>query len=339
MANGDLLAKRQGSFGLGAQTASGTVRATAPAVWLNADSANIEFTPNVYERVNNIGANKIGIEQAGSDYAFSFSNAEVSVDELGYMLWLFMGSEAFTANIDPTPDEHVLSNVYDSKYFTVFKNFGGTFDATNNLVERLVGCRFDSLSIEQPRAGYAKVSGSGVGLKLEPETTVYSPSVSLGADDAPLSWAALQDGDFQLGWNGQALATVTAPTSVKIDLTREVAAQGANLNSNDFTEVVEGGRNCAFTVEMDLIEGDTDCDAAVAAAKGGQDVQLSLDWTTGTHSFTFLTSLARITNSPSGEIGTSTDSQTLTVEAECFDTGTGIFSATVNADGTGSAYA
>ena len=140
MATGDLLAKRQGALGIGAQTAAGTVRATAPAVWINADSANIEFTPNTYERVNNIGANKIGIQQAGSDYKFSFSNAEVSVDELGYLLWLFMGSEAFTQNTDPTPDEHILSNVYDSKYFTVFKDFGGPFTGTSR-VERLVGER------------------------------------------------------------------------------------------------------------------------------------------------------------------------------------------------------
>ena len=330
MADGDLLARRQGSIGIGAQTAAQTVRAGAPAHWLNADTANIEFTPNTYERVNNIGANKIGIQQSGNDYSFSFSNAECSAEEVAYLIWLFSGSSS--VNTAETPDQQTISQTFDSKYFTIYKDHGGTFDVGNNRVERLVGCRFDSLTIEQPRAGYAKVSGSGLGLSLNPETTAYTPSVTLGADDAPLSWAALQSGDFQLKWDGGSFATVTAPTSVKLEFTREISAQGANLASNDYSEVVEGGRSLSFMVEMDLIEGDADCEALIAAAKNANDVEIKLDWTTGAQKLVFTSSPSRVVGSPGGEIGTSTDAQTLTLEAEAFDTGSDIYTTVFHGD-------
>ena len=330
MATGDLLGKRLGAFGIGRQTAALTERA-APAHWLNCDSANIEFTPNVYERVNNIGANKIGIQQAGSDYKFSFSNAELSVDEVGYLLWLFMGGSVATDTV-PTPDKYTITNQFDSEYFSVFKNHGGPFNSAGNNWERLVGCRFDSLTIEQGRAGYAKVSGSGVGLELNPLTNAATPSVSLGDDDAPLSWAALQDGDFQLAWGAGSLTTVTAPTSVKLDFSREVSAQGASLAGNDYTEVVEGGRSLSFTIEMDFEEGDTDVEEAIAAAKAGTDVKLALTWLTGVNKLVFLSSPSRITASPAGEIGTGTEAQMVTIEAEAFDTGSDIFSIEVHSD-------
>lgn len=331
MAAGDLLAKRQGAFGIGYQSGGATVvRTGGPAHWLTCDSANIEFTPNVYERVNSVTENKIGIQQAGSEYSFSFSNAEVSNEQLGYLLWLFSGNG--TAN---SVSPHTITGAFDSLYFTVYKLVGGVFDGTNN-VERLVGCRFDSLSIEQGRAGYAKISGSGFGLSLSPESNAYTPTVSLGDDDAPLSWASLQAGDFQLGWDGGGLATVTAPTSVKLNFTREIERAGADVSSNNPSEIIEGGRALTIEIEMDLIEGDTDVEAAVSAAKNAENVQLYLNWVAGTTDIEITTGPCRITNSPSGEIGSGTETQMVTISAEVFDSGSGIYTV-VSTDG-GAAY-
>lgn len=331
MAAGDLLAKRQGAFGIAAQTDAATVSGTAPAHWLTCDSANIEFTPNVYERVNNITQNKIGIEQAGNDYAFSFSNAEVSIDQLGYLLWLFLGGESFATST------HTMDEQYDSKYFTVFKDHGAPFDGTNN-VERLVGCRFDSLSIDQQRAGYAKISGSGFGLSLSPDNTAHNPSVSLGAADAPLSWASLQAGSFQLGFNGAAKAAVTAPTSLKIDFSREIDRHGADIDGNDPSEIVEGGRAASFELDMDFIEGNTEVEALIAAAKSAHDVELQATWITGGNILVLGIPVGRITGTPAGEIGSGTETQSFNLSAEAFDDGLGDITAITATVAGSSAY-
>jgi hypothetical protein len=328
-----LLSKRQGAFGICYETVPGTAE-DAPAYWIPCDSFNIESTPSIYERTNNLTENKIGIEAAGQDHSFSFSGAQLDVETMGYLLWLFFAD----GSTDTTTSPHTITAEYSSHYFTVFKDHGGVFDGTNE-VERLAGCRFGNLSIDQPRANYATISGDGMGLSLSPLGSLSAPTLpNLGPDNAPLSWATLRAGSFDINWNDGGSTASTYPTSLKFNFSREIDRQGADLNSNDPSAIVEGGRMLDFEFTLDNETGVSDVSSAIAALKGGQPVAIDVTWVSGTTSLKVDTSNARITGSVSGEVGAGSETQMLTIPAEVYDTGSGLATITAT-DGVDATYA
>ena len=242
-----LLGQREGAFGISYESTPGTPL-TGPVYYLPGEDGNIEMSPVTYERINNIGSEVIGAQQAGSDVAFSFSGLELSVEVVGYLVWLALGAEDNT-----TPGTHIITPQFDQPTFTIWKDFGGTVATAVPSSRTLIatGCRLDSLSIMCERKSYAKISGSGIARGATLRTDTLTPSLDLSANAAPLSWNALRAGAFGIG-SGGGTTQFDAVKSVGITIERELARAGANLDSDDPSDIVEGGRPVTLEIGYDL---------------------------------------------------------------------------------------
>lgn len=308
---GEVGQKRGGSVGIAYESAPGTPE-TTPVYYIPSDDANIMTDPMTYERTNNLSAENIGMQQAGYDPSFSFSDSELPVEIIGYLLWLFFGAED-----NSTPGTHVITPQFDSKYFTFFKDHGVLFDGTNR-TERLVEARFDTLSIDQQAKSYAKIAGSGIGLSTLPMVAALSPTVDLTTEGAPLSWNALRTGAFSLNWNGSGLSATTAIKSLKIDLNREVDRAGADLASDQGSEVVQGGRTVMFEMTLDLKDSGADLQAAYSAMKAGEPVGFQAIWVIGTSTLTIAAPEGIIEDNVPGSLGAGAEPQEWTISAKAY---------------------
>lgn len=334
-----LLGKRRGAFGIAYEDVPGSAESTATYV-LPCDSANIEGVPVTYERVNSIGADPIGREQSGFEYSWSFSGAELSIEEIGYLIWLYLGDED---NVT-TPGTHTMPNTapYSSKHFTIFKDMGGDHRSLGNKrMEVLAGCRMDSLSIEQPHKGYAKVSASGMGRSVAMSNDSLTKTVSYGA----MGWHNLlisAGGYLTKGSSGTSPAiNLVKAKSFKIEFKREIDRAGRNYSSNNPTAIVEGGRMISAEVNFDLQLHSTISELLTAYEQGGY-VSIGAKWNDADASESLLIELptTQIVNSPKGELGTGTDPQEVTFQFEAFrDADGNNLVDVVSIDGNNNSYA
>jgi len=328
MASGDLLQQRSGSFGAAYESTPGTGEAS-PVYFLVAESANIDLKPAHYKRINNIGAEVIGLQQSGYDASFSASNIEPNVEELGYLFWLALGAESNVTGV------HTIPPVFDQPHLTAFVDRGGNY-ATNAVVERLIRARIKSLSLEQARAGYAKVSLEGTGCTIDDLSAGFTPSLDLTADGAPLSWASLNN--FQVAWNGGAYAAADYVKALSIKVEREINPAAFKISTNQPGQIAQGERNITFSFTFDLLDSDAQADGAWQAVKNGQNVGIQALWVTGTHNFSIEIPNAHITNSPPGEIGAGADPQEWTVEAQAYQAGSTATITAIATDGNVTNY-
>ena len=316
MAANDLLGKRQGAFGIAFEDVPGTAEALR-VYSIPADSANIESVPTIYERVNNIDENPIGIEQSGYEFTWSFSGAELSAEVVGYLLWLWCG--------DGTPDvataNHPLLPTYTSHHFTMFKDHGAHIQGTDEQTEVLAGCRIGTLSIDQQHKSYAKISATGMGRSRTMIATPQPGNIDYTANKAALGWAGMLNangGYFKLGWLEGSPGNIPGMTSFKLDLGREQARSGANIGTDDARYITEGGRTLTWEATLDLRENNTDLKTILANIAAGLRVRCQVDWETGADSLFLNIQTARITNNVKGELGTDAAPQIVTLQASGF---------------------
>lgn len=329
MATGDTLQQRGGSLGFALESTPGTAEA-APLYFVTCEDANITKEPVAFERVNNIGAERIGVQQSGHDVSWEISNAEIGPTELGMLCWLMLGDETIITNT------HTIRPQFSSRPFTLFLDHGGPINASVQ-TQRAVGCRFDSMSIEINPREYAKVSASGMALSDNPLASGLTPTLDLSEDNAPLSWASF--GSLIVTVAGQTPAVVNYPRSLSLNVQRSIERSAIARQTSETREILEGSRTVDLSLVLDLVESDTLTGHLYDAVEAGTDVGLSASFVIGSSSFSFAVNSARIMNDPFGPIGSGDGAQEVTLELQAFqgDSGDNVMKFEMN-DGDSTAF-
>lgn len=303
--------KREGAVGIAYQADPGTA-ATAAVFDVICDDCNIPGDPIKYERVNNINAEHLGSQNGGLDVKFNMDGIEPNAALMGYLIWLFGGGYTRPTTI------HQLSQVFDSKYLTMFKDQGDGFGSSDEQVQIGVGGRIDSLTIDQQVKAFAKVGISGMMCDKDVDGTPLAPSVSLVAADAPLSWAALQAGDFKLGYDSLTTVTDDNITGLKLTMTRALSYGGVKLGGNQPDSIVQGARAIMLEYTRDF-EGDTAAKAEYANYIAGTGfISVSMKWLMDTSYVDITIPHLEITGDPMPSVGTGEEAQVVTVTGKAF---------------------
>jgi len=204
-------------------------------------------------------------------------------------------------------------------------------------VQTVAGCRIESLEISQEGKAYAKVNVSSKGCTIGSYGTPLSPSISLAANDAPLSWAALRAGDFKIGYVGALMSADDAITSLKIMFNRTLTAAGYRLASDQPSGYSQGARTVTFEFTRDF-EGDNAAQLEYMASLSGLEIGIQAKWLVGTSYVDITIPHAKVTNSVLSEGGASDDASVVTVQAEAYLSGADPICAVEVKDGVSSAY-
>jgi len=319
--------KRTGAVAI-ARTVSATATAT-PKHTLICDSGGITSKPFMYERTS-LGADKAAPQPAGFDHSFSFSGAEVNCEQLGYLIWLFLGSETF----DDVNDIHNLAPVDVPQYLEFFADT--VHEVTSgNPTRTLLGAMLDSLTLNiQPRA-FLKVDGSGVGCDLGADVAALSRDLPAN----PLSWLSLRAGSIQIGYNGGALSQDTSVRGVKIDFKRTLNTdENIDLTGDQPTGVTAHGRTLEFEITRQF--SGSQATSEYNAWKNQQEVAITVNLSAngGTEYVSINIPHAVPVDSYVGEVGASDDSIMATLKCEAFISGTDDLVTAAVKDGLTAAY-
>ena len=265
--------KREGAAAIAYQAAPGTA-AAAPVFTIICDDIHVPGEPVTAERTNSISAECLGMTEYGKDVTFSVDGIEPNAELAGYLLWLFGGGYSRAVGV------HTISQEFNSKYFTLFKDQGAVFE-TGLQVLTGIGCRADSLVVDQQAKAFAKVSLSGLACDKGDYATPLEPAISLVADDAPMSWAALRAGDAKLGYSSLTRTTDDDITGIKTTLNRTHTYSGYTLGSDQPDGITEGAREVLVEYTRDF-NGDAAALAEYAEYVSGTGfVSLEFKWLMG----------------------------------------------------------
>jgi len=295
--------KWKGAAGLGyTGDATTAIVAGSETIYPIAETIDAKGEPATYERVTSQQPDVLNINRAGMDYSYTVDGMQASCGDIGYLLWLALGSETYSAG------DHQLSPADDSLYFGF--NIDRKLDLGSTLyTERYVGCKIGSLTIEQPLRDYAKVSFSGLCCdKHATNGGALDPSVSTDADNQPLDWGALIDtgsGSYcKIGYDG-AGSQDNEVQGFKIELTRSQAYGGYTQSGGQPTAILEGGRRLNFEITREF--GGSNAIDDYNAWKDNESIEFSIRYDIGSHMFSFIVYEARVVGSFAGEIGAGED--------------------------------
>ena len=304
------ISKREGAVAIAYQAAPETA-AAAPVFDIICDDANIPGEPNRYERVNNVTAESLGMQDGGIDNTFSVDGIEPNAELMGYLLWLFGGGYARPTTI------HEISQVFDSKYFTLFKDQGAVFSGTDQVLTG-IGCRMDNLTIDQQAKAFAKVSMSGMCCDRGIDADDLAPSIGLTAAEAPLSWAALAAGTFDIGYDTLTCTTDDNVTGVKLTLGRALSYGGTDLASNQPAGITQGGREVLVEYTRDFTGNAAALAEYSAFLTGTAFISLNWQWLMSTSYVDIVVPHVKVTGDPMPSVGTGEDTQVLTVSGKAY---------------------
>lgn len=239
-------AKWQGSVALA--IAADASSEAAPVLYPNAESAQIGGAPILAERINAITREPIGIEPEGHDFAFEISGWEPTAQDLGYVAAACHGAEVHTPG---TPDQHVITGANASKYLNV-KIDDGLDKGTNQPTESLVGARIGRFAFELGMKSFGKLAIGGFGCRLASPGAALSPTLLTGANNAPISWAAVQAGHFQTGYNDAALTDDDDMRGFSLEFTQGQAYSGAKIGDNQPDAINEGMKSLGFVISKEF---------------------------------------------------------------------------------------
>lgn len=293
---------------VGIAKAADATTIAAPKHYLQCASAVITGEPIVYEQDSNIQADPGMAYGAGHNYSFAIDGIEAPIAHLGYLLWLMLGTEGSYSS------GHVLSPGATQDYCCIQIDRGFQIGAGgSDTTEILLGAKLNSLKIEVPKQGFAKCSIAGVGCDLDTPGTNLSASIPAGADNAPISWQAMKDGAFKLGYPGSP-AEDNEIQRFAIDITREMDADaGVDLDADQPTGINEGKRSVTFEVDKQFSgNAKTAYDAWLNQTEVGLDVLL----TVGAFTMTLVVVNSMVTGSFAKEIGSAAESVMATLQCK-----------------------
>lgn len=303
--------KRDCAFGI-VRTASASATGT-PIVFPMIESGKIGAEPKNYQRINSITPDICGIQGGGFDVTASFSGAECTTRDVLYLLALFMGGYSY----NPTGTVHTITPATEGQYFFAARDLEQVLVTTDE-AESAVGCKIETLTIDQQPNAYAKITMSAKGCDFG-HAPGFEPSLSLAAIDAPLSWASLKTGGFQLGLNGGSMASETGRTGLKIEFSRVTNYGPITLAGNQPTRIVQGERK--ITVECTRLFEGAQATSEYAAFLAAQEFGIAATWMASTAICSITVPHIKISQHPVDEIGASDDPVMLTLAGTAYLSG------------------
>lgn len=273
--------------------------------YLQCGTATIDDTPIIYERDSIVSPDvELGIG-GGHKHTFSIDGIELPMDHLGYLLWLALGTQSGTTT-------HTLTPASAQDYLCIRLDRGlqigaGGTDST----QVLLGAKIGNLRLEIPKKGFAKCSISGVACDLATADTELTATIPTGANNAPVSWQAIKDGYFKVGYPSTPAAD-TEITRFALDISRELDEEdGVDLGSDQPTAINEGKRVVTWEVDKQFSgNAKTAYDAWLAQTQVGLDI----DMTVGAYSAVLTAAYGNVIGSFAKEVGASAESIMATLQ-------------------------
>lgn len=316
-----------------ARVADSAALAATPTHFLVCESANIVAAPKVYERRASYVADISHVVTSGFDYTIEASGVTAHPGVVGYLLWLFLGGDAYAAGA------HTLTPTKQNQYLNFFVDRGAEIDSAvaGATVERVRGAKIGSLSLEFPEDDFCKWSLSGVACDKAAPLPPLTPSLPVGADNEPLAWKHLQAGDFQIGLNGGGVAQDNEIKGFKLSMERPPLLGGKNLGSTQPSWVKHGLRRLNYSFMKEFVG--PNAKAQSTAFRGHGSMELQFRAVVGANYVDIAVPFATFNANPYGQVGSNDEAVTLDVQATAFrPEGGNIITATVK-DGTVALYA
>ena len=302
-----------------------------PKHYLVCESANIVATPKVYERRASWTADISHVVTAGFDYTFEASGMTLHPAGVGYLLWLFLGADAYAAGV------HTLTPAIQGQYANVFVDRGADIDATvGDTVERIRGAKITNLSLEFPEDDFCKWSMSGVACDKSLTLPPLTPTLPVGADNEPLAWKHLQAGDFQVGVAGGGVAQDDEIKGLKVSMERPPILGGKNLGSTQPSWIKQGIRKVTYSFMKEFVGPNAKAQSLAFRAHSSLEIQWRA--VVGANYVDIAIPFATFNANPYGQVGSNDEVVTMDVQAVAYKPeGSPILTATVK-DGTAALY-
>lgn len=281
-------------------------------VVLIADSITTESVPHLLERSVAAQPDLVSAGRTGLDHSYSVDGMTGSCYDVGYLLALMMGDDSWAAQVHTI----TTNTTGDGEYFDLKVDRVNDLD-TAKPTEDCIGCKIQSLTIEQAPREYAKIGFSGLFTKHGSEEAALSITIPTAADDQPLDYGGLSAaGAFvKLGTSPGGAVQMDEIESFKIDITREASYGGIQVSTEQPTAINEGGREIMVEIVKEF-----DVASAAEWAWFETDVDLEFDvrWDIGLNHLQIHIPTLQMVGSPLGEIGPGSDSikYTFTLKAK-----------------------
>lgn len=267
-------------------------------------SAEQVVTPIIPEdnRATKSRARRVAV-LCGLDYAFNWQQW-VNRSNIGEVLEYLFGSQS-SAGSDPYT--HTYAYVTTSlglPGFTLFVDRG----IGANPADALMGCVMNQVVFENSAADILMATCEGVGRERSQEAAISLTSADctrLGLD--PFKFSQLT---FKKGIDGAALVTDTTPERLSITITNNIVTDKRSADQSLYIQRPKAGIfevTGAYDIEFEDYE---EYDALVA----NQQLDVEATWSDGTYSLLLRVPNARITASPLGSIGGTSDRSMVTIE-------------------------
>lgn len=321
---------------VGIAAAADATTKVAPAHYLQCASASFDDDPIVAVRDSIGSPDPYGADSYGHQHKFSIEGIELPCEHLGYLLWLFCGSDTYQAG-DPN---HSVVSVNNSKYACIQLMLNSAVDLGSSAPTQVaLGARIESFKLDIPKKGFAKMSISGPFADLDAPEGVLMHVQPTGADEAPFSWKALQDasGFVKLGYDGASASADTEIQAIRIEGSREMNVDdGVDLGSDQPTSIPEGKRVVTWEVDKQF---SGNAATAYASWLAQELLELDIKGIVGTHDARILIGSSEFAGGYAKEIGASADSVMATISGRAHrnDGAEALLSAFIN-DAAGAIY-
>ncbi|MBU1701444.1 MAG: hypothetical protein KJ970_13180 [Candidatus Eisenbacteria bacterium] len=276
------------------------------------DDADIELNPQTYEAINNITPDTPRIEHGGFELPWHINGIEPNVNTLGYAMACALGGDTWDT------DHHDIEAANSSQYINALVDKVQDL-GTSTPTQRAFGAKISEWSIEFQRNAFFKMGLSGMACNTELGAAL-SPSMTYGANNAPLSWACLTTalgGYFKYGVDGADPATSDPEVlGFKIAGTREQTPSGYGLESEQPTRMNEAGRGITFEITKEFCG--THAKAQWEAFKAKQVISVTWKAVTGTSSAIMTKVFGQVVGKFGEAIGTGAETIMGTLQCKAF---------------------
>lgn len=245
---------------------------------------------------------------AGFNYDWGVSDIEPNANIFGYLMALWLGSHTYLST--------VITIVPGTRkqYFNLLTDRGLDLE-TSKPTRRLLGCQIDDWDLKVPFNEMAKFSMSGQACSVGANLAALAPTIPTGADQAPISWAALDAGYFKTGYNGVSPAEDNGITNLALSGSWKSTGRGRNLGSQAYTELLPG-REAIITVSFDKEFADAGALADYVAAVALHGIEMDIKFLMGANYVTMDSLYGTVVDNILPEFGDEDGPLTYTIKAE-----------------------
>ena len=236
----------QGGVAIARAADSTTQVATANYRYLVCDKGSISADPILAARTPGVVPDYDRIFAEGFKYGFSITGIEVSLNDLGYLLWLFQGHDTWDAG----NSRHSVMSQNDRQYCNVAVDT--VQDLAAGLPTRvLLGAKIESMDFEVEFQNLVKVTIAGQACNIATPAARLTPSIPIDTSHAPLDWTHFVAGYFKMAFAAGSLAANDDITKFKLAMKRPLIESGKSRARTYPSDLRDGIREYSFSFEQE----------------------------------------------------------------------------------------